>query len=151
MADVLKCSLDSRVSPAAILPCHADNQASDDLHDPRSTGGSTFVRPLLGDELSVPAKDGVGSDERRYFGESPSSDSLASHRKSSALCVGQPKSLAPELLLQDTVLLSKIFDDRILLTGDPTGHGGHEDLPGMDHHCHPVIVARPGVDRQLSA
>ncbi len=77
MTNILECPLDSRVSPSAILPCHAGDQVGDDLHDPRPTRGASLVGPLLGNKLPVPAKDGVGGDERRYFGESPSSNSLA--------------------------------------------------------------------------
>ena len=70
----------------------------------KSAAGSTFVRPFLGDELAVPAKDGVGSDERRDLGERPSSDYFAPHGKPSPLRIGQSKSLAPGLLLQHPVL-----------------------------------------------
>ena len=79
------------------------------------------MRPLLGNKLPVPTKDGVGSDERSDFGEGPSSNCLASHGKPSALSIGQSESLAPELLLEYSVFLAKIFDDRVLLTGDPAG------------------------------
>ena len=106
--------------------------------------------PFLGNELSMPTKDGVRSDERSNFGESPSSNSLAPHRKSSALSVGQSKSSATELLLQDSVLLAEIIDDRILLTADPAGQGGNEDLPRLENGRHPQIVAKPMADRQLS-
>ncbi len=140
MADVLERSLDARVSPAWILSGHSDGQFRDDLHDPRSPRGSSLVGPLLGNELAVPTKDGVGSDERSNFGESPSSNGLAAHGKSAALSVGQSKSSATELLFQDSVLLSEIFDDRILLSADPAGQGGNEDLPGLQSDCHPLIV-----------
>ena len=140
MTNVVECPLDSCVSPSAILPCHADDQVGDDLHDPRSAGGSPLVRPLLGDELSVPTKDGVGGDERRDLGQHPSSDRLTAHGKPSALRARQPESLAPELLLQDTIHFPEIVDDRVLLARDPTGHGGYEDLPDR---------SRSETDRQL--
>jgi hypothetical protein len=98
----------------------------------------------------VPTKDGVGSDERCNLGESPSSDGFTPNSESAALVVGQSAPSSTELLLEDSVLLSKIFDDRILLTGDPTGHGGYEDLPGVEYGCHPAIVAKQKTDRQLS-
>jgi hypothetical protein len=104
MADVVERSLDASVSPAWILSGHSDDQVDDDLHDPRPASGSTRMRPLLGYELPVPSKDRVGGDKRRDFGKSPSPDRLAPHRESSALPVGQTKSLAPELLFEDTVL-----------------------------------------------
>ena len=77
----------------------------------------------------MPTKDGVGGDERSNLGEGASSNSLASHGQSASLVVGQPESSAAELLLQEPILLAEILDDRILLTGDPAGQGGDEDLP----------------------
>ncbi len=150
MTDVLECPLDSRVSPSSILPCNANDQVGDEIHDPGPAGGPTLVRPLLGNQSPVPAKDGVGSHERCDFAKSPSADRLAANGKPSPLRVGQSKSSSTELLLEDAVLFSKIVDDRILLAGDPTGHGGYEDLPGIEHRCHPSIVARSRTDRQLS-
>ena len=77
--------------------------------------------PLLSNELPVPAKDGVGSDERGNLGEGPSSNGLATDGKSAALIVSQPESPATDLLLQDTILLAEVLDDRILLASDPAG------------------------------
>jgi len=77
-----------------------------------------------------------------------SADCLAAHGKPLPLRVRQSKSLAPELLLRDTVPFLEIVDDRILLTGDPTGHGGHEALPGAEYRRHPRIVAKSKTDRQ---
>ena len=108
------------------------------------------MRPLLCNKLPVPAKDGVRSHERRNLGERPSSESLAAHGKPSALRVGQPKTLPPELLLEDAVFFSEILDDRILLASNPTGHRGYEDLPWLENGRHPLIVAMPTADQQLS-
>ena len=89
--------------------------------------------PLLSNELAMPPEDSVGSDERSNFGEGASSKGLASNRESAALIVGQSKSLATELLLQDTVLFSEILDDRILLSGDPARHCS--DAKGAAEHA----------------
>ena len=69
----------------------------------------------------MPTKDGVGSDERRNFGEGPSPDGLAPNRKPATLIIGQPESFAPELLLQDAVLFSEVFDGCVLLATNPAG------------------------------
>jgi hypothetical protein len=90
------------------------------------------VGPLLSDELPVPTKDGVGRDERGNFGESPSSDSFAPDCKSATLSIGQAESPATELLPENSVLLSEVFDDGVLLATDPAGQGGNEDLPGLE-------------------
>jgi hypothetical protein len=100
--------------------------------------------------LPVPTKDGVGSDERSNFGEGPSSNGLAADGESASLRVGQSESSATELLLEDSILLSEIFDDRILLAAHPAGQGGDEDLPRLEYRRHPPIVAEPNFDRQLS-
>jgi len=142
MANIVQRTLDSSVSPAWILARHADRQFRDDLHDPTSPRGSSLVGPLLGNELPVPAEDGVGSDERRNFGKGTSTDGFASHGQSPSLIVGQPESFATELLLEDSVLLAEILDDRVLLTGHPTGERGHKDLPGLEDGGHRSIVAR---------
>ncbi len=81
----------------------------------------------------------------------PSSNSLAPHGQSSALMIGQSEPSATELLLENEVFLLEVFDDRILLTGDPTCHSSDEDLPGVKDNRHRVIVPTPRNNRQLSA
>ena len=149
VADVVQRTLDPCVSPARILSRHSDGEFRNDLHYSTSARGSPLVGPLLSNELPVPTQDGVGCDERCNLGESPSPNSFAAHGKPSPLRVGQSKSSSTELLLEDAVLFAEIVDDRILLACDPTGHGGYEDLPRLDRR-HPVIVATPTADQQLS-
>ncbi len=100
------------------------------------------MSPLLGDELPMPTQDGVRRDERCNLGEGASPDGLAPNRKPTTLIVGQAESSTPELLLQDAVLFSEIFDDCVLMAADPAGHGGNKDLPGLEHSGHLSIVAR---------
>jgi hypothetical protein len=118
------------------------HRATIDRHDPRSSRGSSLVRPLLGDELPVPTEDGVGSDERRNFGEGPSPDGFAPNREPATLIVGQPESSTSEFLLKDAVFFSEIVDDGVLLAADPSGQGGDEDLPRLEDGGHGSIVAR---------
>jgi hypothetical protein len=89
----------------------------------------------------VPTEDGVGSNERRNLGEGASADGLLPHGQSASLIICQAKSTAAELLFQDAVLFAEVLDDCILLTGDPAGQGGNEDLPRLNCNGH----------RQLSA
>ena len=112
------------------------------LHDPSSPRGLSLVGPFLSNQLPVPTKDGVGSDKRSGLGEGPSSNSLAANRKPATLIVGQSESFTSELLFQDAVLFSEIFDDSVLLATDPSGKGGDEDLPGLEDSGHLSIVAR---------
>jgi len=65
--------------------------------------------------------------------------------------IGQSEPCATELLLEDSVLLAEVLDDRILLAAHPPSQGGNEDLPGLKDGGHPSIVATPRNNRQLSA
>ena len=103
--------------------------------------------PLLCNQLPVPAKDGVWRDDRCDFGKGASSDGLAPHGKPSALMIGQSEPSAAELLLENTVFLLEVLDDRILLTADPTGHSSDEDLPGVKDNGHPIAAPPPDTQR----
>jgi hypothetical protein len=52
-------------------------------------------------------------------------------------------------MLEDSVFLAEIFDDRILLAANPAGHGGNEDLPGMEDGGHRPIGPTPRRNGQL--
>ena len=106
--------------------------------------------PLLCNELAMPTKDGVGRNERSNFGEGAASDSLATDGESASLRIGQPESSPTKLLLQDSILLSEILDDRILLAADPAGEGGNEDLPRLKDDGHRRILPISLANRQLS-
>jgi hypothetical protein len=108
------------------------------------------MRPLLCNKLPVPAKDGVRGDERSDFVEGAVADGFTPNRESASLVVGQSKSFATELLLENAILFSEIVDHVILLARYPSGHGGNEDLPRLENGRHPSIVANPAADRQLS-
>ena len=97
----------------------------------------------------MPAEDGVGRDDRSDFSEKPATDSLAPDREPTPLIVREPQAPATEWLLQNAVLLSKILDDCVLLTSNPAGHGGDEDLPGVKDRGHPFMMPNPEDNRQL--
>jgi hypothetical protein len=142
MAEVVECSLDACVAPARMLASHSDDQVSDDLHYSRPARGSRLVGPLLSNELPVPAKDGVWSDERSDLRKRAPSNGLATDGQSASLVVGQPEAPAAELLLENPVLFTEILDDCVLLAADPARQRGHEDLPGLKDGGYPLIVAR---------
>ena len=75
--------------------------------------------PLLSNELPVPAKDGVGSDERSDLGEDLTADGLTPDRKPATLSICQAESPAAELLPENSVFLPEVFDDCILLATNP--------------------------------
>ena len=99
----------------------------------------------------MPRKDGVGRDKRGDFGEGASADGFTPDGKPATLSIGQAESSGPELLPEDSVLLSEVFDDRILLAADPASQGGNEDLPGLEDGGHRPIVLIPRRNRKLFA
>ena len=149
MADVPESTLDSCVAPRGILSGNPNGQLLDNLHDPTSPWGAALMGPLLGNELPVSTEDGVGSDERGNLGEGASANGLTTHGKSASLIVCQAKSSAAELLLQNTILLAEILNDRILLSGHPAGQGGDEDLPRLKDDGHQSIMST-SCDKRLT-
>ena len=150
VAEVVQRTFNPRVAPSVVLSPHPDDELGDDLHHSRSAIGATFVRPLIGNELPMPAKYRVGRYERSDVGERPPTEGIAEHGEASTLIVGQSQTFAPQLLLEDAALLSQVVDRSILLASDPAGHRGDEDLPWVEHGRHPLIVAGSWTDRQLS-
>jgi hypothetical protein len=128
---------------------HTNDELGDGLHDPGPARRSAFLGPLLRNELPMPPKDGVGSDDRCDFRQCPPADGSTPHGQSASLIVGQPESFATELLLQDTILFSEVLDDRVLLSGDPARHSGDEDLPRLDDSGHRPIMTTSLGNRQL--
>jgi hypothetical protein len=149
MSEVVERALDACVTPAWILARHSGDQVGDDFHDPKPTRRTSPVGPLPSDEFPVPTKDRVRRDERGNFGRGASPDRLAANREPTALIIGQPKSSRSKLLFEDSVLLSEVFDDRILLAADPASQGGSEDLPGLEDCGHRPIVPTLRRNRQL--
>jgi len=109
------------------------------------------VGPFLSNQLSVPTKDSVRGNKRRNLGKSASPDGLAADCKPATLIVGEPESSATELLLQDAVFFSEVFDNRILLTGDPAGHGGNKGMQRLNDGGHPSILPTQHDSEQPSA
>ena len=55
-------ALDAAVSPARVLPCQADDELAQLAVDARAAR-PVRVGPFLGDQASVPGKEGCGGDE----------------------------------------------------------------------------------------
>ncbi len=84
---------------------------------PRRTGGSRTgysPEPILGSTALL-----ASTCRPNNHGQTPS------------LVIGQSEPLPSKLLLQDTILLLKVFDDVLLVPIDPAGEGGEEDLPRL--------------------
>ena len=129
VAEVPKSVPDSGVAPGWAFGCPPDDQPRDVL----ARAGATRTAPLhpivlLGDELSVPAKDRVGRDDAGDLPKGLSADGLALHHEASALVVGEAKAASSELLTEDAVLLHQVVDDAVLVAVDPAGEEQKEEV-----------------------
>ncbi len=88
----------------------------------------------------MPGHDRVGSDDRSDFTQELETNRLALHGQTPSLVIGQSEPLSSKLLLQDTILLLKVFDDVLLVPIDPASECGEEDLPGLQVAVRPVIL-----------
>ena len=116
------------------------DELADRLHDPGASDSLGGVGPLCSDQLMVPAHDRVRRHDGRDLGEKPASESLALGCETTALVVGQAESLAPELLLEDAVLLGEVIDSLSLAVVHPSAEGGQEELKGEEVGHDAVIV-----------
>ena len=66
------------------------------------------------------------------------------------MIIGQSETSAAELLLQDAVLLDEVGNDLCLLTVDPTGAGGEEQLKREVGHLRPMIAFQRATRKFLS-
>ncbi len=83
----------------------------------------------------MPDENRVGCDDGGDLGEQPAAEHLALRGEPAALVVGQPESLAAELLLEHAVLFDEVIDDLGLAAVGPAGEGGEEQLE-VDHVGH---------------
>ena len=119
MPDIFQRPLDSRVAPARIVGHHADRQTPDLASYARSAGALPGVRPLAGDQLSVPSENRVGRDERGELVQRAATEPVSQHRQTPALSIVQSQPTAAQLHLQRAVLFAKVGDHIALLTIEP--------------------------------
>jgi hypothetical protein len=97
MPQVLQCPSDSRVAPARILVCHADDQTPN-LPARRVGPLLSGVRPLARDEFAMPTENGVRRHDGRDVHQHPGAETLSEdgepRRSSSLNRMRRPRSCA---------------------------------------------------------
>jgi hypothetical protein len=103
---------DARVTPARVLGGELNDQALQ-RGGRAGAGALSFSGAvvLLGDELAVPAQDGVGRHQSGELFQRTSADEAALRGEPPALGVGAAQAPTAELLPQDAVLLLEVRDD----------------------------------------
>jgi hypothetical protein len=136
--EVREGTLDADVAPGRIFSGHAQDQVDDLRSDWRPSHGlaAIAVVPFLGQQLPVPAQDGVGGEGGADLVEDLPAKDLAPDRQASPLVVVEPDPLLAVGLPQDLVLGAEIIDHLLLLPVDHAGKDGQEKLPWLENECH---------------
>jgi len=89
--------------------------------------------PFLGDELTEPAKQGVGSNGSRDLVEAAATDPICFASQPDALRIGKAFGLAVELIEKNAVFFLEVINDRLLMSVQPAGDNDQEEL---ELSCH---------------
>ena len=135
VAEVGQSSLDSVVAPRRVRLGHAKYQFLDRRLDGRTSRFVARIRPLPRDELTVPAKDGIRSDQSRHFVEQFPAKLLSLGRQAAALLVAQVERAA-QLLAENAVLFLKVFKDLLLFPVEPTRQEADKEDMWRDEQVH---------------
>ena len=122
MPYLLQFALNAAVAPAFVLTGHPHNERRDGLPQARSPHAFGRVGPLPRDQPTMPPHQRIRRHQRRDRIEGPAPQGLRLRRQATALIVGQLQSPAPELLLEDAVLLDQVGND-VLLMPSPSSIG----------------------------
>ncbi len=136
VTEVGKRALDPVVAPCRVFLGHPDDVAGDRLHLLRIAVAAGRERPFLRDEISMPSKDGVGTDQGGDAGEERASQGMTTHGEAAALLVREPESTLAEHLPEDSVLLPQVFQSVLLVSVQPTGEGQDKELGGEGERFH---------------
>ena len=126
MVELLQLTLDAAVAPAGVVGGHAEDEGADRPHQAGSPDALAGVGPLRGDQLTVPAQDGVGGDDAGDLTQQLAAEGVAPRCESAPLVIRQSKTLAAHLLLEDAVLLDEVGDGVGLLVVDEACEGDEE-------------------------
>jgi hypothetical protein len=129
VAEVAERAADPGVAPAWVLGGELDDQALQRSGSARTASSSlraTVV--LLGNELSVPAKDRVRRHQPGELRQRTSADRSALRREPPPLDVGEAQTPATELLAKHTVLLLEVLDDLDLAAVHPAREHQEQEI-----------------------
>ena len=99
-----------------------------DGHDGLKRVGLPASAHQRGDQLSMPAEEGIGRDQGVQVTEYPSPEALGLCGPASALGVGEPETARTELLSADAILFLERVNDVTRLLVDPARDGHDEEL-----------------------
>ena len=79
----------------------------------------------------MPGEQRIGCHQRLEFIKCPATQHFGLHGQAYPLFIGESKPLPFQLRFENTVLLDKIVDDRLLVPTEPAGQGDYEEVEGL--------------------
>ena len=130
VAHVRQSPLDTAIPPRGILFGHTYDQLLHFLGDTRPAQRSSLLTPvtLLGDQSLGPAQEGVRRGKRGDLCEARAPERVGERGEAAAFCVGQVQPAPAKLGFQDTVFLDEIGENLLLVTLEPAGDHGDQDV-----------------------
>jgi hypothetical protein len=144
MPQICQGALNAAIAPARILLGHLDREAFDLLGHgwPTTLGAARAPVKLLGDQSLVPAQEGVRRGDRRDLFEALTTERIGERREAAALGVGEPQPSATKLGFEDTVFLLEIGNNLLLVTLEPPGDHGDQNV---EDHSAPQVGVGDGI------
>jgi hypothetical protein len=119
-------------APACVVGRHSDDEATNLRKRVGPSEAPPRIRPFPGDQLAVPAQNGVSRDDRGHLRQQPTTERRATSRQAPSVAIGEPQTLILQLRLQHAVLFAQVLDDLMLVALEPTDESGDEQLQ-WDH------------------
>ena len=148
ITDVRQRTLDSVVTPVRVFLGKAKDQIYDNLPDswPADAFPIPAVIPFLGDQHPVPPQDRIRREQRADFFESLATEDLAFDRQSTPLIIVQQDAFLAELLFEDLVFGSQVFNHFLLLAIDPTSEDDDIKLLRLKYDIHDRSIVIQGME-----
>ena len=126
--EIRQSPLDATVAPGGVLLGHLYGELLDLLRHgwPPQLGAACAPVELLRDQAFVPAQERVRCGDRGHLCETLAPERVG-ERREAAFCVCEPQPAAA-VGFQDTVFLLQVGDNLLLLTLDPPGEHGEQEL-----------------------
>ena len=86
------------------------------------------------DELSVPAQERIGGDDRGDIAQLPTAQTMRPHGQPARVDIGQLQASTPQLPTQDTILCNETAEYFSLLAIQPPGEDGEKQLQRRGVH-----------------
>src|SRR5262245_1747094 len=134
MADVLQRADDSGVAPRRILRGHAHHQTPDLGQHARTTASGLRVRPLAGNQLSMPPENRVGRDDRRDRAEAATAQPVSVHRQPTPFLIGKADP-PTHVRTEDAVFFDQVRQGILLPLVEPAAQRGQQysKRQGVEH------------------